>query len=180
MRMNWVGAFSPQTVGGRRSHPPKADKILEQKINKKENRKAIRSAIAAAMDKEIVMARGHRIPENYPFIISSDFENLVKTKEIEAALVALGFSEEIKRSLIRKVRAGLGKMRGRKYQTKKGLMIVVSGQCPLMKAASNLNVDVVIANALNAELLAPGAQPGRATLWTEKAIDMLNEKKLFL
>jgi large subunit ribosomal protein L4e len=49
-----------------------------------------------------------------------------------------------------------------------------------MKAAKNLNVEVVLVNALNAELLAPGAQPGRATLWTEKAVDILNEKKLFL
>ena len=40
-RMHWVGTFSPQTVGGRRSHPPKADKIFEKDINKKENRKAL-------------------------------------------------------------------------------------------------------------------------------------------
>src|SRR3989338_38182 len=29
-RFNWAGAFSPQTVGGRRSHPPKAEKIWAQ------------------------------------------------------------------------------------------------------------------------------------------------------
>ena len=68
----------------------------------------------------------------------------------------------------------------RKYQKKKGLMVVVSEECPLIKAAKNLNIEVVPVNALNAELLAPGAQPGRATLWTEKAVDVLNEKKLFI
>src|SRR3989338_9685068 len=56
-RMFWVGTFSPQTVGGRRSHPPKAEKVLEQKINKKENQKAIRSALAATVNKVIVCKR---------------------------------------------------------------------------------------------------------------------------
>ena len=32
----WVGAFAPNTVGGRRAHPPKSEKILERGINKKE------------------------------------------------------------------------------------------------------------------------------------------------
>jgi len=35
-QFGWVGAFSPHTVGGRRAHPPRAYKILEREINKKE------------------------------------------------------------------------------------------------------------------------------------------------
>ena len=35
-RMNWVGAFAPGTVGGRRAHPPKAGKD-KQKRKKKSN-----------------------------------------------------------------------------------------------------------------------------------------------
>src|SRR3989338_3183716 len=46
-RMNWVGAIAPGTVGGRQAQPPKAEKIWVKKNNKAENRKAIRSAIAA-------------------------------------------------------------------------------------------------------------------------------------
>ena len=38
-RMYWVGAFAPNTVGGRRVHPPKAEKVLAKKINKKERKK---------------------------------------------------------------------------------------------------------------------------------------------
>ena len=49
MRINWIGAFAPGTRGGRRAHPPKASKIWGQKINTKENRKAIRSALAASL-----------------------------------------------------------------------------------------------------------------------------------
>ena len=48
-RFNWVGALAPGTVGGRRAHPPKAEKIVDQKINKKERKKAIRSALAATL-----------------------------------------------------------------------------------------------------------------------------------
>src|SRR3989338_6156532 len=64
-RFSWVGAFSAQTRGGRRAHPPKSDKDFSLKINKKENQKAIRSAIAASFNREIVAERGHLIPAEY-------------------------------------------------------------------------------------------------------------------
>ncbi len=180
-RMFWVGTFSPQTVGGRRSHAPKAEKILEKSINKKENRKAIRSAMAATLNKDVVKERGHLIPEEYPFIIDGSFEQLSKTKEINQALLTLGFTEEIERSSVKKVRAGIGKTRGRKYRRKKSLLIVVNEICPLSKAAKNIpGVDVVAVRSLNAELLAPGTMPGRVTLWTTTAIDTINNNKLFI
>lgn len=180
-RFYWVGAVAPNTVGGRRAHPPKAEKIWEQKINKKENRKAIRSAMAATFDKEIVKIRGHQIADNYPFIINSDFEKLSKTKEVKETLKRLDLSREMERSAIKKIRAGLGKLRGRKYQKRKGLLLVVGEDCPALKSAGNIpGVDVAMVNQLNAELLAPGTQAGRATIFTENAIKKLEENKLFI
>ena len=180
-RMFWVGATSPQTVGGRRSHAPKSEKVFEKKINTKENRKAIRSAISATLNKDLVAERGHKLPSDYPFVISNDFEKLSKTNEVESALGKLGLGDELNRSLIKKVRAGVGKLRGRKYKRKKGPLIVVSGDCSLLKSASNLSgVDIVIVNGLNAEVLAPGALPGRLTLWTEGALDIIKKEKLFI
>jgi large subunit ribosomal protein L4e len=179
-RMYWVGATSPQTRGGKRSHAPKAEKIFAKQINKKENRKAIRSAMAATLIKDLVVARGHRLPEHYPFIISGDLEKLTKTSAIHAALLELGFKAELERSLVKKVRAGIGKLRGRKYRRKKGILFVVGEPCPLLKAAQNMpGVDVVEVHALNAELLAPGALAGRVTLWSENALKVIEEKKLF-
>ena len=179
-RMFWVGTFSPQTVGGRRSHPPKAEKILVQKINHKENRKAIRSAMAATVNKSIVEERGHNLPENYPFLINSDFENIKTTKEVNQTLADFGFDKELCRSKVKTIRAGIGKMRGRKYKTKKGILLVVSGECPLIKSAKNIpGLDVIPVRSINAELLAPGAFPGRVTLWTEKAIDLIGKENLF-
>ena len=180
-RMFWVGAFSPQTRGGRRSHPPKSEKILSQKINKKENRKAIRSAMGATLNKELVIKRGHHVPDKYPFIVDSSLEKISKTIEVKKILLALKFQDELSRSIIKKVRAGIGKLRGRKYQRKKGILIVVGDNCPLVKAAENIpGIDIVEAKALNAELLAPGTMAGRITLWTTNAIDAIEKGKLFI
>ncbi len=180
-RFFWVGATSPQTRGGRRAHAPKAEKSFVQNINKKENKKAIRSAIGATVDATVVGSRGHKVPAEYPFVVAAALEGVGKATDVQAALVALGFSEELQRTLVKKVRAGIGKLRGRKYRRKKGVLIVVSENCPLVKAGSNIpGVDVVPVSALNAEVLAPGAMAGRVTLWTEKAVDVLGEKKLFV
>ena len=45
-------ALAPCVVGGRRAHPPKADKIWAKKINTNERLKAIRSALSATVQKE--------------------------------------------------------------------------------------------------------------------------------
>ncbi|MBR9691209.1 50S ribosomal protein L4, partial [Candidatus Woesearchaeota archaeon] len=71
--------------------------------------------------------------------------------------------------------------RGRKYKKKKGILFVVSKDCSLEKAARNIpGIDIAVVNSLNAKLLAPGAVPGRLTLFTEAAIDKLEKEKLFM
>ncbi len=177
----FVGAVAPNTVGGRRAHPPKAEKIWDQKINKKERKKAILSAIAATAIKEVVKKRGHKVECELPIIIESEFENIKKTKNVKDILIKLGLEKELERISKKKVRAGKGKMRGRRYKKKKGPLIVVSDKCNLMKAASNIpGIDVVNVRLLNAELLAPGCMAGRLTIWTDKAIKALEKEKLFL
>jgi len=178
--MNWVGAFGPQTVGGRQSHPPKAEKIWAKKINEKERRKAIRSAIAATVQKDIVIGRGHKIPQRYPLIIDASMDSLSKTKEVEKMLISLGFEAELERSAKKSIRAGMGKNRGRPYAKKKGLLIVTLKRGALAEAAKNMpGIDVVDVKNLNAEMLAPGAKPGRATIWSSAAISALEKEKLF-
>ena len=179
-RMNWVGAFAPGTVGGRRAHPPKSKKILYKKINAKEKAKAIRSAISATISKEAVAGRGHLIPNNYPFILDEGFELIKKTKDVIEAFKKLGLENEIFRLEEKVIRAGKGKSRGRKYRRKKGLLIVVSKKNNLIEAVSNISgIDVVDVKSLNAELLAPGTKAGRLTLWTSAAINILEKEGLF-
>ncbi len=180
-RMYYVGAFAPQTVGGRRAHPPKAGKDWSKKMNKKENKKAIRSALSAVVQQDIVNERGHFAPKDYPFIIDNSFESLSKTKEVKKILESLGFKKELERSSKKTIRAGKGKSRGRKYRKKKSILIVVSKECKLSKAARNISgIDIVPVNSINAELLAPGAVPGRLTLFTESAIDKIKKDNLFM
>lgn len=179
-RMNWVGAFAPGTVGGRRAHPPKMEKLWENKMNEKERKKAIRSAIAATTIKNIVEERGHLVPDNYPFLLDDKFESIDKTKTVISSFKKLGLENELARVEDKSIRAGRGKSRGRKYRTKKGPLIVVSGPGKLSKAASNIpGVDVVEVKSLNAELLAPGGKPGRMTLWTSSAINAIEKEKMF-
>jgi len=105
---------------------------------------------------------------------------LVKTKDVEAALQKLGFEQELERSSRKKIRPGKGKTRGRKYRTAAGPLIVVGGDCKLVKAAKNIaGIDVADVTRLNASLLAPGAVPGRLTLFTASAIDKMAKENLF-
>lgn len=177
----FVGAEAPGTVGGRRAHAPKSSKIWTEKINRKERRKAIRSAMAASLDAEYVLARGHKAPENFPFILDNSFESLSKTADVVAALKALNLTAELERCDDRSIRAGKGKMRNRKYKSKKGPLLVVSSPCELTAAARNVpGIDVCSVRSLNAELLAPGSAAGRLTLYTAAAIDALTKEELFM
>jgi|SRR3989338_3907635 len=179
-RMNWQGAFAPGTVGGRRAHPPKAEKIWWQELNKKERAKAIRSAIAASIKGNSINERTIKAPETFPFILSGQWEDIQKTKELSQSLTQLGFERVMERASEKKVRAGKGKGRGRKYAKKKGVLFVVSKECSLMRAAHNLpGSDAALVQNLNAEILAPGGDPGRITFWSKPAIERLGKENLF-
>ncbi|MFT4297610.1 MAG: 50S ribosomal protein L4 [Candidatus Woesearchaeota archaeon] len=179
-RFNWVAAVAPGTVGGRRAHPPKADKIFSKKINAKENRLAIRSALSASMNKDLVAERGHKLPDNYPFALDDSFETLSKTKSLLEALVKIGLSLELERTQERKVRAGKGKARGRRFKTKTGPLIVTVAKSDLLKSVSNVSgFDIVAVENLNALQLAPGGVVGRLVLYTKSALEKMDSEKLF-
>jgi large subunit ribosomal protein L4e len=181
-QFGWVGARGAQTVGGIKAFPPKVGKIFWEKINKKENRKAIRSAISATSILELV-AKKHKLGniKIVPLIIEDKFEALKKSKEVYKHLKTLGLSEELARTKEKKIRAGKGKGRGRKYKTKIGLLIIVSKSCNLQKAAANLaGIDVVTIKNINAALLAPAAMPARLTIWTKSALETMEKEKLFI
>lgn len=180
VQFNWVAAEMPGVRGGRQAHPPKAEKIWDQKVNDQERRKAIRSALSATVDATVVANRGHKVPANYPFVLADDFEKVTKTKDFQNALIALGFTDELARTKEPKIRAGKGKARGRKYKKSVGPLVVVSNSCEAAKAARNIpGVQIVQVDKLNAELLAPGCAPGRVTVFTKAAIEKLEADKLY-
>lgn len=176
------GAKAPQTRGGRRAHPPKRNKDWGESINDKERRKAIRSCLAASLDQERVGSR-HKLPESaeLPLIVTDKLASINKTSELEETLNKLGLEEELKRSSQRKIRAGKGANRGRKYSGRTGPLVVVKDDRGVSQAAQNLpGVDTCPVHQLNAEVMAPGAQEGRLVVWTQGAIAKLREEDLFL
>lgn len=172
-------AFVPFARGGRRAHPPKVEKIIWEDINKKERKLALMSAIAATANYDLVRARGHiidNIPQ-IPLIVEDELEKIGKTRETREIFKKLGIWDDIERAKKNtKVRAGKGKMRGRRYKKAKGPLIVVAkNEGILLGARNHPGVDVVLVDNLGVEMLAPGTHPGRLTVWTKGAIERLRE-----
>jgi len=177
----WMGAFAPNTVGGRRAFAPRAGKVWTQKINDKERKKAIRSAIAATMQKDIVVSRGHKVPPSFPFIIDDSFEALKTSKAVEQALLNLQLADELARASVTRTRGGRAARRGRGTVRAIGPLIVVSKDAPVVKAARNIpGVEAVVVDRLNARLLAPGREPARLTLFTAAAVQKMEKESLFI
>lgn len=174
------GALSPGTVGGRRAHPPKTSKNWSEKINKKEKKLARDSAYAAVSNVEIVKKRGHKFDEDLtlPVIINDKIEKTKKTSDIIEIFEKIGLYDDVLRATNgRHIRAGKGKVRGRKYKTPKSLL-VISDNKNLEKACNNLvGVDVVSPKLVNIEHLAPGGDPGRLTVISKSALDKLGGAK---
>ncbi len=183
-----TGAQNPHTRGGRRAHGPMVLKNWSQKLNTKEANAARDSAIAATADSEKVAARGHRFNDDvrFPIVISGytedgekmDIESLStekSTKKFLAMMESIGVGDDILRAKNgRNIRAGKGKMRGRRRRTPKSILLVVAQRDGLAKAARNVpGVDVAVAKDLCAEDLAPGGDAGRLTVWTKSAIEAL-------
>jgi len=172
-----TAAFAPGTVGGRAAHPPVSKKKIVKKITQKEKQFALFSAIAATGNKENVKARGHIVDDvpDFPLVVTEDLQSVKKAKDLKSALMNLGVWPDVyrvKESI--KVRAGKGKMRGRKKKQAVGPLIVINSDDGIVKAASNFpGVDVAHVNSLNAELLAPGTHSGRLTIWTRDSIEKL-------
>jgi len=175
-QFNWVAAEIPSVRGGRRAHPPKTIAMINTKrINKKELKIAMFSALSATASKKEIMKKYDSIMDkdigNVPFIVEQKFVGL-KTKELLASLkkiLGVELLEKISRK--RSVRAGKGKMRGRKYKTNAGLLLVTGND---EKIRTRL-VETKKAKNLGVVDLARGGL-GRVTVYTENALKELETK----
>ncbi|MCS7132618.1 MAG: 50S ribosomal protein L4 [Aigarchaeota archaeon] len=176
-----AGGVVNSAVGGRPGHPPAPEKKIHKDINEKEKRAALLVAVAFTGDGEAVRARGHRIPDELrlPIVVDDAIESIAKTRELRELLERLGLGGELKRCGERKIRAGKGKRRGRRYKRRVGPLIVISEDRGIEEAAGNLpGVDVVELRDLSVLQLAPGAKPGRLTIWSRSAFEKLDERLL--
>jgi len=174
-RFNWIGAIIPSARGGRRAHPPKVISMINtKKINKKELKIAFMSALSATADSKLVQKKYLRLKnkevKGLPIIVESKLISL-KTKEFFSSLKKiLGNLFEV--ALQKKsVRAGRGKVRGRKYKKNAGVLIVV-GKKEKLKIKG---VEIQNSGTLGVNDLAKGGQ-GRLVVYTENAIKELGER----
>ena len=163
----------PSAVKGRRAHPPKVEKVLIERMNNKEKEKAFESAIAATVDKELVENRGHKIKDiALPIVFDDSIENVKKTKDVSNLLEKI-IKDDLQRSV-----DGRKKKKGRTggHKVPKSALIVTSGDVSLNKSARNIpGIDVLSVDKLKVSDLAPGGVPGRLTVWTKKAIELLEK-----
>jgi len=172
----WTGATIPSAVGGRRAHPPKIPSMLNtKKVNKKELEIALKSAISATGNKKSILNRYESLNEGdlktLPLIVEGKITSLKTKLLIDSLKKILGeklFDLALKK---KKVRAGKGKLRGRKYKKTLGLLIV-TGKDEEIKGKTIESSDV---KNLSVNDLAKGKE-GRLALYTENAIKELNEK----
>jgi len=174
-----MAAFAPSTVKGRVTHPPRVEKSVSKEMNAKERRLAIKSAIAATAMREVVKNRGHILTEgmSLPLVVSDEIENAKKANDVKDAMRSLGVWGDVVRVLrSRKTRGRRSHTRGKGIRQAVGPLIVVSKDESIGKAARNVpGVDVVAIRSLGAEMLAPGAHPGRLTVWSESAVKLLDK-----
>ncbi len=171
-------AFAPLARGGRRAHPPKAEKKLHEHLNRKERDLALRSALAATSDLDRVTERGHQFDtETLPLVVQDDIVNLTKTRDLVNTLDALGVGEDLERAKNgRSIRPGKGTMRGRRYRTPRSVLLVVHDTGTIDRSSGNLpGVEYALVEELNVPRLAPGGDAGRLTVFTESAIAKLEE-----
>ncbi len=178
---NGRAVLAPNVVGGRRQFTPSPLKKIHEEINRKEMRLAVMSALAATSLKEYVIKRGHRLPptvSSLPIVVVDEFEHINKTKDLRQVLERLGLWSDIERAAEgTKIRAGKGKMRGRRYVTPKSILFIVSSlNAAVINAIRNLpGADYATPSTLSILMLAPGGHPGRLTLITKSALSKIDE-----
>ncbi len=171
---SFAGAVAPQTVGGREAHPPKPEHIIAKKLNKKEKALAIKMGIAASVNKDAV-SKFHNVKDIsvLPLIVDDGINKISKTKEAVEAIGKIGLSEELSRIMKRRIRAGRGKMRGRRYKKKLGPVLVTTDTTMVERALSNINFTVKKPNALTISDVTHAGMPGRLIIWTKSAVESL-------
>ncbi|KAA8574065.1 hypothetical protein EYC84_005592 [Monilinia fructicola] len=143
------------------------------------------SALAASGVPALLFARGHQISEvaEVPLVINSEVFEGAKIARTSAAagllktVGALADVEKVKGS--RKLRAGKGKLRGRRHRQRRGPLVIYDAKVDgkeLVRGFRNLpGVETSDVYALNLLQLAPGGHLGRFIIWTSSAFKALDE-----
>ncbi len=181
IRGSMRAALVNMTRGGRLAHPPRVEKRIHEEVNSLERKLATMSALAATSIPELVRRRGHRFNAKYlPIVLDSGvLEAIKKTKEAKSLLEKIGVYADIVRAYEgTRWRAGKGKRRGRRYKTPVSILFVIEKyDSPFAKAVKGFpGVSVVEPHLVNVLELAPGGVPGRLTVMTTGALNIIDTR----
>jgi len=174
------GAFGNMCRGGRMFAPTKVWRRWHRRVNLTQKRLAVTSALAASALPSLVTARGHsidNIPE-VPLVVSNAaFSGLEKTSQAVELLKNIAAYDDVEKSKdSKKIRAGKGKRRNRRYVQHVGPLVIYDEAGPFTRALRNIpGVDLAQVSRLNLLQLAPGGHLGRFVIWTEGAFAKLDE-----
>lgn len=120
------------------------------------------------------------MPEVPLVVSSSAVKGLVKTSAAVTLLKAVGAGPDVvKVQKSRKLRAGKGKLRGRRHRQRRGPLVVYHPETDgkeLVRAFRNIpGVESSPVTALNLLQLAPGGHLGRFIIWTSDAFKALDD-----
>jgi large subunit ribosomal protein L4e len=122
------------------------------------------------MDSKMIEKK-YNVSSDSGYVFSGEIIN-VKTKDFLKTLKLL-FKDSYDKVLQKKsIRAGKGKLRGRKYKKNAGLLFVISSKEEMKR---NL-IDVVKVNELTIKDLSPNGVPARFACYTEDAIKEIGER----
>ncbi|XP_783473.1 60S ribosomal protein L4 [Strongylocentrotus purpuratus] len=172
------GAFGNMCRGGRMFAPTKIWRKWHTRTNISQKRFAMCSALAASAVPALVMSKGHMImgtPE-VPLVVSDKVQDFKKTKEAVYFLKRFKAWEDIKKVYkSRRMRAGKGKMRNRRFVRRLGPLVVYDQDNGITRAFRNIpGVTLLQVSRLNLLRLAPGGHVGRFCVWTESAFNKLD------
>ncbi|KAG8159282.1 hypothetical protein KVR01_010943 [Diaporthe batatas] len=178
-------AFGNMCRSGRMFAPTKTWRKWHVKINQNQKRFATASALAASAVPSLLFARGHQIsavPEVPLVVDSAAFEGAAaaKTSAALGLLKAVGAGpdlEKVKGS--KKLRAGKGKLRGRRHRQRRGPLVIYDPEVDgkeLVKGFRNIpGVETSSVYSLNLLQLAPGGHLGRFVIWSSAAFKALDK-----
>ncbi len=166
-QFNWEAAIVPSTRGGRRAHPPKGS-INLKKINKKEYLKSLSSALSyissvEELKKKYLRLRDKKIDVKLPLVVNNKLLAL-KTKEFLESLKKILEDFYVVAIQKKSVRAGIGKMRGRKNKKNAGLLFIIGNK----EEKKICGIEILKVKELTVSDLASNG--ARLTLFTENAI----------
>ena len=164
--------------GGRMFAPTKVWRRWHRRVNLKEKRYAVCSALAASAVPALLLARGHRVegvPE-VPLVVDDSASSIKKTAKAVELLKQLGAYADVEKvKASRNIRSGKGKMRNRRYVQRRGPLVVYSEDNGVTRAFRNIpGVELCSVDRLGLLTLAPGGHVGRFIIWTKSAFDKLD------